>query len=69
MSSEPPVTRFRDHTTIALEFLIATLTLLPFLALIYFYPTLPERIPEYLNLHGEVVVWAAKVSFPSFGCR
>lgn len=40
--------------------IIATLTVLPFLVLIYFYPSLPERIPEYLNLRGEVAVWGQK---------
>jgi len=32
--------------------------------LLYFYPQLPDRVPEYLNLHGEVEVWGHK-SFAS----
>lgn len=28
--------------------------------LIYFYPLLPELVPEYLNLDGEVIVWGRK---------
>jgi uncharacterized membrane protein len=39
---------------------IAAFTVLPILVLIYFYPVLPERIPEYLNLRGEVEVWGRK---------
>ncbi len=53
--STPP--RFRDYTNLPLEVFIATFTVLPILVLIYSYPMLPERVPEYLNLHGEVEVW------------
>jgi len=66
MSSEPPVTRFRDHTNIALEVLIATLTLLPFPILSHFYSSLPQQIPEYLNLRGDVEVWGGKSLFSVF---
>ena len=66
MSAEPPVTRFRDHTNIALEFFIVALTLLPFLILSYFYASLPAQIPEYLNLRGDVVVWGRKNLFTVF---
>jgi uncharacterized membrane protein len=57
MTTEP---RFRDYTSLPFEVFIATLTVLPILVLIYFYPMLPERVPEYLNLHGEVEVWGRK---------
>ena len=66
MSSAAPVFRFRDHTSVALEVLIAALTLLPFPILSYFYSSLPEQIPEYLNLHGEVEVWGRKSLFSVF---
>jgi uncharacterized membrane protein len=66
MPSQPPVIRFRDHTSIAIEFLIAALTLLPFVVLSYFYSSLPPQIPEYLNLRGEVEVWGHKNLFSVF---
>jgi uncharacterized membrane protein len=49
-----------DYTSIPVEILVVTLSLAPILVLIYFYPVLPERIPVFLNLHGEVEKWAAK---------
>jgi uncharacterized membrane protein len=42
------------------EVFVAAFTVPPILVLIYFYPTLPERVPEYLNLHGAVEVWGRK---------
>ena len=66
MSDEHPSSRFRDVSNVALELFIATLVLFPFLVLIYFYPGLPERIPEYLNLHGDVEVWGRKNWFSVF---
>ena len=66
MSDEPSSTRFRDVTNIAIELFIVTLVLLPFPVLIYFYSSLPERIPEYLNLHGDVEVWGRKNLFSVF---
>ena len=49
-----------DYASIPVEILVVTLSLAPILVLIYFYPVLPERIPVFLNLHGEVEKWAAK---------
>jgi uncharacterized membrane protein len=60
MSTNPPPNRFRDHTNVLFEVFIISFTVLPILVLIYFYSQLPERIPEYLNLHGEVEVWGRK---------
>lgn len=40
--------------------LIAALTAVPIVVLLYFYPALPERIPVFLNFRGGVEVWAAK---------
>jgi len=39
---------------------VITLTILPFFLLAYFYPLLPERVPQFLSLTGEVETWAAK---------
>lgn len=66
MSSHSPSTGFRNHTNVLFELFIATLTPLPFLVLIYFYSSLPARIPEYLNLHGDVAVWGRKSLFSVF---
>ena len=60
MSTPPPAPGLRDYTNLPFEVFIAAFTLLPILVLIYFYPALPERVPEYLNLHGEVEVWGRK---------
>jgi uncharacterized membrane protein len=60
MSADPSPNRFRDHTNVIFEAFILSFTVLPILVLIYFYPQLPERVPEYLNLHGEVEVWGRK---------
>ena len=66
MLSHSQANRFRDTTSVLFELFIAILTLLPFLVLIYFYSSLPERIPEYLNLHGDVAVWGRKSLFSVF---
>ena len=50
----------RDHSNVSFEVFIASFTVLPILVLIYFYPDLPERVPEYLNLKGDVAVWGPK---------
>ena len=60
MSANPLTNRFRDHTNVLFEVFILSFTVLPILVLIYFYPQLPERVPEYLNLHGDVEVWGRK---------
>lgn len=60
MSATTSAPRFRDFTNLPFEVFIAAFTVLPILALLYFYPLLPERVPEYLNLHGEVEVWGRK---------
>src|SRR6266852_8022777 len=60
MPTHPQPSWFRDYTSLPFEVFIATFTVLPILVLIYFYPLLPERVPEYLNLHGEVAVWGLK---------
>jgi uncharacterized membrane protein len=50
----------RDYTSIPFEIFILAFTLLPFLVLAYFYPELPQRVPLFLNLSGEVETWTEK---------
>ena len=52
--------RLRDYTNIPFEIFIAAFSILPFFVLAYFYTALPERIPLFLNLGGEVAVWGEK---------
>src|SRR5688500_805225 len=52
--------RLIHYTNIPFEILIAFLTLLPFLVLAYFYSNLPDRVPLFLKLDGEVDVWGQK---------
>lgn len=52
--------RLRDYTDIPFEVFIAVFSILPFFVLAYFYPMLPERVPLFMNLNGEVAVWAEK---------
>lgn len=52
--------RLRDYTSIPFEVLIAVFSVLPFFVLAYFYPALPGRVPLFMNLNGEVAVWAEK---------
>jgi uncharacterized membrane protein len=42
------------------EIFIVAFTVLPFFILAYFYPLLPERVPQFLTLTGEVATWAEK---------
>lgn len=58
--------RLRDYTRIPFELFIGIFTLLPFLVLAYFYAALPERVPLYLNLHGEVSTWTQKSALSVF---
>ena len=55
-----PFQRLREYTNIPFEIFIVVFTILPFLALAYFYPVLPEHVPLFLNLKGEVAMWAEK---------
>jgi uncharacterized membrane protein len=52
--------RLRDYTNIPLEIFIAVFSILPFFVLAYFYSRLPDRVPLFMNLNGEVAVWANK---------
>ena len=50
----------RDLTNIKFEIFIIAFTILPFFMLAYFYSLLPERVPQFLTLTGEVETWAEK---------
>lgn len=52
--------RPRDFTNIKFELFILAFTILPFFILAYFYSLLPERVPQFLTLTGEVKTWATK---------
>ena len=58
--------RLRDYTNVWFEIFIVLFSILPFLALAYFYPVLPQRLPLFLNLSGEVASWAEKSGFSVF---
>ena len=61
MQTSPPQSRrLSDYTSVPFEIFIVVFTIFPFLVLAYFYPMLPERVPLYLNLAGEVETWAEK---------
>jgi uncharacterized membrane protein len=66
MASPSLPSQFSGHTNILIELFIAALTLLPFVVLSYFYSSLPQQIPEYLHLNGEVAVWGRKSLFSVF---
>ena len=67
MQTSPPQSRrLRDYTNIPFEIFILAFTLLPFLVLAYFYAAIPERVPLYLTLKGEVSTWAQKSALSVF---
>lgn len=49
-----------DYTHIVLEALIVLLTIAPTVALIYYYPALPERVPVHWGVNGQPDGWARK---------
>ena len=60
MVHESPNKRRRNYTSAPFEIFIATLTLLPFILLAYFYSDLSDRVPLFMKLNGEVAVWGEK---------
>jgi uncharacterized membrane protein len=58
--SIPQPQSLSDYTNFSVEIFVAAFTILPFLVLAYFYPVLPERVPLFMNLNGEVAVWGEK---------
>ena len=61
-----PSRTLRDYTSIPFELLIAALTILPFFVLAYFYSVLPNRVPLFMHLNGEVAQWAEKTPVSVF---
>ena len=56
----PQSQRLSDYTNIWVEIFIVAFTILPFFVLAYFYSVLPERVPLFMNLNGDVAVWGEK---------
>ena len=52
--------RLGDYTKIPFEIFIAAFSILPFFVLAYFYSVLPDRVPLFVKLNGEVALWAEK---------
>ena len=61
-----PSRTLRDYTSIPFELLIAALTILPFFVLAYFYSALPNRVPLFMHLNGEVAEWTEKTPVSVF---
>jgi uncharacterized membrane protein len=59
-TSSPQPPRLRDYTNIPFEIFIAVFSILPFFVLAYFNSVLPDRMPLFMKLNGEVAVWAEK---------
>ena len=55
-----PSPRLSDYASVTIEILVIVLSIAPIFLLIYDYPSLPDHIPVFLNLRGEVEKWAAK---------
>jgi len=55
-----------DYTNTWFEVFVALFSFLPFFVLAYFYPMLPECVPLFLNLSGEVETWAETSVFSVF---
>ena len=55
-----PSGTFRKTSNLPFELFVLACTALPILILVYWYASLPDRIPEYLNLRGEVATWGQK---------
>lgn len=56
----------RSFTTIPFEIFIVVFSILPFFVLAYFYSQLPERVPLFMKLNGEVAVWGEKTLLTVF---
>lgn len=50
----------RNYTSLPLEIVVISLSILPFILLAYFYSALPARVPLFINLSGEVTEWGDK---------
>ena len=61
-----PTQPLRDLTNVKFEIFIVTFTILPFVMLAIFYSLLPERVPHFLSITGEVKIWAEKTLLSVF---
>lgn len=52
--------RMSDYTNVAIEVVVPIIFLAPVLALIYYYPALPERIPVHWDWRGQPDRWVQK---------
>ena len=52
--------RLRNYTNLPLEIFVISLSILPFFLLAYFYSALPDRVPLFMKLNGDVAVWGEK---------
>src|SRR5687768_3911505 len=66
MAHESHNKRLRNYTNLPLEIFVIALTILPFFLLAYFYSALPDRVPLFMNLNGEVAVWGEKSAMSVF---
>jgi uncharacterized membrane protein len=56
----PQSRRLSEYTNIPFEIFVVAFTVLPFFVLAYFYPALPDRVPLFMKLNGDVAVWGEK---------
>lgn len=56
----------RDLINIKFEIFIVAFTILPFFILAYFYSLLPDRVPQFLTVTGEVATWVEKSAISVF---
>ena len=52
--------RLADYTIILLEALLVVLAITPFVILVYYYPSIPERVPVHWGFNGMPDRWARK---------
>lgn len=58
--SDPTSQGLRNYTNVQFEIFIVAFSLLPFVVLAYFYSELPDRVPLFMKLNGDVAVWTEK---------
>ena len=64
-SSVPPQP-LRQYTKIPFEIFVAVFSIAPFFVLVYFYSALPDHVPLFMKLNGEVEVWGQKTVLSVF---
>ena len=61
-----PQRSLRDYANLPFEIFIVALSLAPFLVLAYFYDALPDKVPLFVNLKGDVSTWTEKTVLSVF---